>query len=181
LFQSNNPNISYRHAYEDMLKKIEKLREEKSVQAREIEDAAGADNDKQKEPSAKESPGAHNTATPHGEIRVKNFALSEDKPPVNHKDTKMTLGNLSGSEGDNIHTDDDIGDSDDSADEFSTPTINNNEKGGDGLAILKEGVTGVNSMHGLLGNIQEMLRLAAQNAIQQEKQLSTQKSEFLLP
>eukprot|EP00090_Calanus_glacialis_P046291 TRINITY_DN9015_c0_g1_i1.p1 TRINITY_DN9015_c0_g1~~TRINITY_DN9015_c0_g1_i1.p1 ORF type:complete len:673 (+),score=131.04 TRINITY_DN9015_c0_g1_i1:378-2396(+) len=167
---------AHRHAYEDMLKKIEKLREEKSVQARDIEDAAGADNDKHKEPSAKENFGAQPTANPHGEIRVKNFALSEDKPPVNHKDTKLTLGNLSGSEGDNIHTDDDIGDSDDSADEFSTPTINNNEKGGDGLAILKEGVAGVNSMHGLLGNIQEMLRLAAQNAIQQEKQLSTQKN-----
>jgi len=167
---------AHRHAYEDMLKKIEKLREEKSVQAREMEDAAGADNDKHKEHSAKESSGAQHSANHHGEIRVKNFALSEDKPAVNHKDTKLALGNLSGSEGDNIHTDDDIGDSDDSADEFNTPTINNNEKGGDGLAILKEGVTGVNSMHGLLGNIQEMLRLAAQNAIQQEKQLSSQKN-----
>jgi len=163
---------AHRHAYEDMLKKIEKLREEKSVEAKEID----ADNDKYREDSAKESSGAQPAATQHGEIRVKNFALSEEKPAVNHSDTKLTLGNLSGSEGDNIHTDDDIGDSDDSTDEFGTPTINNNEKGGDGLTILKEGVTGVNSMHGLLGNIQEMLRLAAQNAIQQEKQISSKKA-----
>jgi len=161
---------AHRHAYEDMLKKIEKLREEKTVEAKETEEATTRDDDKHKEVTTKESTGvAH--ATQHGEIRVKNFAMSEDKPA----DTKHTLANLSGSEGDNIHTDDDIGDSDDSTDEFSTPTINNNEKGGDGLAILEEGKTGVNSMHGLLGNIQEMLRLAAQNAIQQEKQLSSQK------
>ena len=156
-----------------MLKKIEKLREEKTVQAKEAEDAVTRDEDKHKEVATKESTGG---AQQHGEIRVKNFAMSEDRPA----DTKHKLANLSGSEGDNIHTDDDIGDSDDSTDEFSTPTINNNEKGGDGLAILKEGATGVNTMHGLLGNIQEMLRLAAQNAVQQEKQLSSQKSELLL-
>ena len=172
MLELNDLIICFRHAYEDMLKKIEKLREEKTIEAKETEEATTRDDDKHKEVTTKESTGvAH--ATQHGEIRVKNFAMSEDKPA----DTKHTVANLSGSEGDNIHTDDDIGDSDDSTDEFSTPTINNNEKGGDGLAILEEGKTGVNSMHGLLGNIQEMLRLAAQNAIQQEKQLSSQKSE----
>ena len=161
-----------------MLKKIEKMKEEKlAAETKEANDDAGAEDDKQKKASTKESSGVATPTTPHGEIRVKNFALSDEKPESSHKERKPTPGNMSGSEGDNIHTDEDIGDSDDSTDEFSTPTINNNEKGGDGLAILKEGVSSVNSMHGLLGNIQEMLRLAAQNAIQQEKQLSSQKSE----